>query len=568
LAGSKADQGVADDLFKEAFKADPVLAPFVQAGIQRAAKMPVELVPFASRVSMGKAGKVYASLAGLPGSAISKIGGTNMGTGLRKMLTSDPKFNAQQWLRRGIENEDPQAIITARFAMSGSQVSNARIGRWVNERTTGERAYRNEMEQVYGITDEELLGALTRAQSPTPAVAARLGVTEDVIRGAQEIWERRVQRPLRESFQEIDPDGNYTRQFLSSIEAAGGYSPRIIDPDLRDFLFTSKRLRLVQNNRLVKEGKDFVNPLRMFDEDEAADVVAGRMGRRPAPADSGFLKNRKLNPGTVLAIDATEGQTIDNLWNAIGPLQKRLAVQRRIRAGMDEADAIKEVDELAYVEFEILRPVEDLTRGVSPTRANMNIVAHPEGLAIEDQMDDFLRAVGLIDDQTSLYVKNLTQREARYLASMAQEFRVTHFARYMEKMGVLFDGRTLDEQLEEYGKLLDAGEKLERALQRKLKAEGKASSRIYELTKRVNQSVIAGKESIQFMERMLVNIQKAKGEAREKLHEVFAEITERQAVLEQLADDITRTTDELREVLGGFDSRLGRFVDEPGPAGS
>ena len=139
----------------------------------------------------------------------------------------------------------------------------------------------------------------------------------------------------------------------------------------------------------------------------------------------------------------TEGQTIDNLWNAIGPLQKRLAVQRRIRAGMDEADAIKEVDELAYVEFEILRPVEDLTRGVSPTRANMNIVAHPEGLAIEDQMDDFLRAVGLIDDQTSLYVKNLTQREARYLASMAQEFRVTHFARYMEKMGVLFDGRTL-----------------------------------------------------------------------------------------------------------------------------
>ena len=322
----------------KAFKADPVLAPFVQAGIKRAAKMPVELVPFASRVSMGKAGKVYASLAGLPGSAISKIGGTNMGTGLRKMLTSDPKFNAQQWLRRGIENEDPQAIITARFAMSGSQVSNARIGRWVNERTAGERAYRNEMEQVYGITDEELLGALTRAQSPTPAVAARLGVTEDVIRGAQEIWESRVQRPLRESFQEIDPDGNYTRQFLSSIEAAGGYSPRIIDPDLRDFLFTSKRLRLVQNNRLVKEGKDFVNPLRMFDEDEAADVVAGRMGRRPAPADSGFLKNRKLNPGTVLAIDAAEGQTIDNLWNAIGPLQKRLAVQRRIRAGMDEAE--------------------------------------------------------------------------------------------------------------------------------------------------------------------------------------------------------------------------------------
>ncbi len=567
LAGSKADQGVADDLFKEAFKADPVLAPFVQTGIQRAAKMPVELVPFASRVSMGKAGKVYASLAGLPGSAISKIGGTNMGTGLRKMLTSEPKFNAQQWLRKGIENEDPQAIITARFAMSGSQVSNARIGRWVNERTAGERAYRNEMEQVYGITDEELLGALTRAQSPTPAVAARLGVTEDVIRGAQEVWERRVQRPLRESFQEIDPDGNYTRQFLSSIEAAGGYSPRIIDPDLRDFLFTSKRLRLVQNNRLVKEGKDFVNPLRMFDEDEAADVVAGRMGRRPAPADSGFLKNRKLNPGTVLAIDAAEGQTIDNLWNAIGPLQKRLAVQRRIRAGMDEADAIKEVDELAYVEFEILRPVEDLTRGVSPTRANMNIVAHPEGLAIEDQMDDFLRAVGLIDDQTSLYVKNLTQREARYLASMAQEFRVTHFARYMEKMGVLFDGRTLDEQLAEYGKLLDAGEKLERALQSKLKTEGKASSRIYELTKRVNQSVIAGKESIQFMERMLVNIQKAKGEARGKLREVFAEITERQAVLERIADDITRTTDDLREVLGGFDSRLGRFVDEPGPAG-
>ncbi len=567
LAGSKADQGMADDLFKEAFKADPVLAPFVQAGIQRAARMPVELVPFASRVSMGKAGKVYASLAGLPGSAISKIGGTNMGTGLRKMLTSDAKFNAQQWLRRGIENEDPQAIITARFAMGGSQVSNARIGRWVNERTAGERAYRNEMEQVYGITDEELLGALTRAQSPTPAVAARLGVSEDVIRGAQEIWESRVQQPLRKSFEEIDPDGRYTRQFLASIEAAGGYSPRIIDPDLRDFLFTSKRLRLVQNNRLVKEGKDFVNPLRMFDEDEAADVVAGRMGRRPAPADSGFLKKRKLNPGTVLAIDAAEGQTIDDLWNAIGPLQKRLAVQRRVRAGMDEADAIKEVDELAYVEFEILRPVEDLTRGVSPTRANMNIVAHPEGLSIEDQMDDFLRAVGLIDDQTSLYVKNLTQREARYLASMAQEFRVTHFARYMEKMGVLFDGRTLDEQLAEYAKLMKAGEKLEKALERKLKEEGKESSRVYELTKRVNQSVIAGKESIQFMERMLANIQKAKGEARASLREIVAEITERQAVLEQLADDITRTTDELREVLGGFDSRLGRFVDEPGPAG-
>tara|TARA_Y100001949_G_scaffold176220_1_gene188427 strand:+ start:3769 stop:11307 length:7539 start_codon:yes stop_codon:yes gene_type:complete len=586
LAGGKVDVEDAGKVLAQLTDIAPGRAAIMQASMRRAARMPVEMVglklsPYATE----RAGAVLATIAGGPGSLVSKIGGTNAGNFIRRTLQSRPKYKAQQWLREGIANESPQDIIGARIAMRGNGVANAQMGIWANNRTRGERAFRNEMEETFNIVDDDLLGWMTQAVEATDEVAARLGVPVDTLRGAQEIWERRVQAPLRESLRALYGDDSPAwRAIQDIIEANGAYSARRLSakgwsvmkdrPDRAVGLDERGLEEYLADAARRGEPVDLtVKIMEMFGLGGG-----GAAWRTTGRGMATHLRKRRIWPrrvnatgdgfemGSILTVEPTAGRTLDDLWAFVGG--KEAAIARRMERGkkelwlkpkrewkpMSREDAVAEVDALVEVEYEVLRGLAAPTGATArPPRPGL---AHPQGLSPEMQVDDLYRAAGHLEEGESLWVTNFAAREAAYLSSMARDVRLRSMENYMADQGIFLSTDRLTEYAHSYERLLAAGNSLQGQLDSLTSQEAHNMALIELWTG--DASLLArgeGVKTIDYIEQVIGKLRGVGKEAEDELKNLVNEVSNHRQMLADIESEVGLSIDRVAQILGTFDGR-------------